>query len=471
MSSTEPKDFAREIADMREQLARLFATHGAETALKQLPGSQAVSADSARIVVVGEVGAGKTAFVNAMLDRPGPLPTEPTKTAVALDTHVASDEPSALRDMTLFDTPGVGGLDETSAQTTLAALDQATALVFVCSVESKISIAERDFLAEAARRVDHIVFVGSKVDLLADLGAANLREDEQTLAGSSRFPNNRFADLTFLPFSARIAGDARDNARMLAASGVPVVRERLNQIATRQAVYGQLNVMRAMKEAITLAYQELHRRKHAIDHPAAREELDRLTDQLTQLRESVTTWRRRLSRHIEDAHDAVRDAHKHRIKAVRTDFQQRLARREKVQIRDLETDLVEALCQAQSDANADLRGAVAEIARDLWRQIFQSESEIADLADKLPTPGESPAEYIAARTKATRDAADAMAGVQQGYIGTMMWQNLTRAVGTTGLISTHAASAAASMGVALPLASPGTCCRGAWGTVEPTSPA
>jgi signal recognition particle receptor subunit beta len=446
MTTPDWSDFAGKIADMREQLAGLFAAHGAEAALKQLPGAQAASADGAKIVVVGEVGAGKTAFVNAVLDRPGPLPTEPTKTTVAFD----APGPDELTGMTLFDTPGVGGLDEASARVTLAALDQATALVFVCSVESKISIAERDFLAEAARRVDHIVFVGSKVDLLADLGAANLREDEQTVAGSSRFPNKRFADLAFLPFSARIAGDAGDNARMLAASGVPAVRERLNQIAARQAVYSQLNAMRALKEAITLAHHDLHRRKQAIDHPAAKDELERLTDRLTQLRESVTTWRRGLSNQLEDAQDGVRDAHKRRIKAIRADYQHRLARREKAQIQDLETDLVAALCQAQTDANADLRRAVAEIARDLWRQIFHRDPDIADLADRLPSPGESPADYIVARTKATRDAADALAGVQQGYIGTMMWQNLTRAVGTTGLISAYTSSAVATMGAAVP---------------------
>ncbi|WP_197515212.1 GTPase [Mycobacterium sp. 1245805.9] len=450
MTSAEQGDIASEIAQMREQLARLFAAHGADAALQQLPPARAVVDDGAKIVVVGEVGAGKTAFVNAILDRPDPLPTEPTKTTVAVD----AGGPDELAGMTLFDTPGVGGLDATTAQATLSALDQATALVFVCSVESKISIAERDFLAEAARRVDHIVFVGSKVDLLPDLGAANLREDEQTVAGSSRFPSKRFADPTFLPFSARIAGDARDragdSARMLAASGVPAVRERLNQIAARQAVYSQLNAMRAMKEAITLAHHDLHRRKQAIDQPAAKDELDRLTDQLTQLRESTTTWRRTLSKRLEDAQDDARDAHKRRIKAIRADYEQRLARREKAQIQDLETDLVSALCQAQTDANADLRGAVAEIARDLWRRIFDSDPDIADLADRLPTPSESPADYIAARTKATRDAADTLAGVQQGYIGTMMWQNLTRAVEATGLIAANAASAVASMGAAAP---------------------
>jgi signal recognition particle receptor subunit beta len=446
MTNAEQDGFASEIGQMRQQLARLFAAHGADAALKQLPPAQAVPADNAKIVVVGEVGVGKTAFVNAILDRPDPLPAEPTKTTVAVD----AGGPDELAGMTLFDTPGVGGLDAASAQVTLSALDQATALVFVCSVESKISIAERDFLAEAARRVDHIVFVGSKVDLLPDLGAANLREDEQTVAGSSRFPNKRFADLTFLPFSARIAGDARGNARMLAASGVPAVRERLNQIAARQAVYGQLNAMRAMKEAITLAHHDLHRRKQAIDHPAAKDELDRLADQLTQLRESTTTWRRTLSKRLEDAQDDARDAHKRRIKAIRADYEQRLARREKTQIQGLETDLVGALCQAQTDANADLRDAVAEIARDLWRRIFDSDPDIADLADGLPTPSESPADYIAARTKAARDAADALAGVQQGYIGTMMWQNLTRAIEATGLIAAHAASAVASMGAAAP---------------------
>jgi Dynamin family len=489
MTDTELSQFDSRLADMHDQLAQMFRAHGCGTALQHLSSIQWGPADRAKVVVVGAVNAGKTALINAVLDRPDLLPIQPTTTYFAVgagrpegvrihlsDGSVVTDGPQALRDgldrsidgaavehvevllaeprlagMTLFDTPGVGGLDGGAGQVTLAALEQATALVFVCSAEAKISIAERDFLTAAARRVDHIVFVGSKVDLLDDLGAENLREDEDAVAGSSRAAK-RYADLTFLPFSARIATTARGNPRKLADSGITALREQLDRIAARHAVYGQLNVLRAMKEAITLANEDLHRRNKALDHPAAEAELRRIKEQLNELRQSQTTWRRALLKELDEARDAVNTNHKKRMKALRGDFQQRLATRQKDQIRDYETDLVQALCQLQTDAAADVAGHVAQLVSQLWRRIFADDPDIADLAEKLPVPDETPADYIAERTLPTADIPPWMQAVQGTYLPWMMFKNLAGILGAAGgaatVLGVPVAVAAAPIAVA-----------------------
>jgi Dynamin family len=466
MTGTESPQFGSRIDDMRDELARIFRAHGAGKALMHLSSIQSGPADLAKVVVVGSVNAGKTALINAVLDRPGLLPIRPTTTYFAVgagqpervrihlsDGSVVTDAPQALSDqldrcgdgaavehvevlldeprlagMTLFDTPGVGGLDDGAAAVTLTALEQATALIFVCSAEAKISIAERDFLTEAAGIIDHIVFVGSKVDLLADLGAENLRENEDAVASSSR-ATSRFADLTFLPFSAHIAATARGNPRKLADSGITAVREHLDRIAARHAMYGQLNVMRAMKEAITLANYDLGRRTEALDKPAAEAELRRIKEQLSDLRQSQTTWRRALAKELEEARDAVDTKHTQRVRTLRRDFQDRLATRKKDKIRDYESDLVQALCQLQTDAVADIRGHVSQIAGQLWRRMFADDPDIADLAEKLAAPGETPADYITERTRPAADLPGWLQGVQGTYVGWMMFKNLAAILG------------------------------------------
>jgi GTPase SAR1 family protein len=463
VTSVDPTDLGAGVADLRRDLAAIFVDHGVDPALDQLPPAAAAPSDRAKIVVVGEVGAGKTSLINALLDRPDLLPVRPTTSYAAVgaghpeavriflaDGTVITDEPHSrhrrldentdvavqhiellvddprLGSITLFDTPGIGGLDDAAAATTLAALEQATALVFVCSADAKISIAERDFLVEAVRRIDHVVFVASKVELLADLGEQNLRENAETVRYDARFPRNRFADLAFLPFSAVLAAKARGNNQKLAHSGLPTLRQHLERIAASHAVYTQLNALRAMKEAIARAYQDLDRRKKAAENPAARADLDRITERLAELRDSGGTWRLTLTRELEEARDAVHGEHKRRIKDLKTDYQLRLASRDHALIEAAETDLVHDLCRLQTDADIDVRAHVTEVARRLLLGIPDTEEAIAELAAHLPTPEESPSDYLSNRPESAKESA--LVDVQTTYMGTMMGGNLIHAI-------------------------------------------
>jgi signal recognition particle receptor subunit beta len=463
MSRANPPDLDAGVADLRRDLEATFVDHGVDAALGQLPPAAPAPSDRAKIVVVGEVGAGKTSLINTLLERPDLLPIRPTTSYVAVgaghpeavrirltDGTVVTDEPKALRrwldentdaavqhiemllndprlaGITLFDTPGVGGLDDAAAAMTLAALEQATALVFVCSADAKISIAERDFLVQAARRIDHVVFIASKVELLADLGAQNLRENEETVRCDPRFPRNRFADLAFLPFSAALAAKARGSDQKLAHSGLTTVRQHLERIAASHAVYTQLNTLRAMKEAISRAYQDLDRRKKAVENPTTRADLDRVTERLAELRDSGKSWRLKLTRELEEARDAVQSQHKRRIKALRTDYQQRLASRDRPRIDAAETDLVDDLCTLQADADTDVRTHITEVARRLLLGIPNTEESIAELAAHLPPPEETPSNYLSKRPESAKDPA--LVDVQTAWMGTMMGSNLINAI-------------------------------------------
>src|SRR5262249_59938080 len=69
-----------------------------------------------------------------------------------------------LRYLTLVDTPGVGGLDSLHAEIALDAVERATALLFVVDASAPFSKPELEFLIEASKRVNFVLFALTKTD-------------------------------------------------------------------------------------------------------------------------------------------------------------------------------------------------------------------------------------------------------------------------------------------------------------------
>jgi GTP-binding protein EngB required for normal cell division len=217
-------------------------------------------------------------------------PLVPSVEAVDL-LEVLLDEPRLAR-MTLVDTPGIPAnrtywpvdTQARAAAATYAAVNDATALVFVCDATQPISVAELDVLTEAAEHVEHVVFVLSKVDQLDDGGAQRARDNEETVrTDSTRFSADRFADLTFL----RVTAFLDPPVDTLPYSGVIGLEEQLNRIAARYSIYRQLNAMRTIKTAMSRALATLgDATKTAADE----------RDSRTTVVEDIDTERQRLNR-------------------------------------------------------------------------------------------------------------------------------------------------------------------------------
>ena len=70
----------------------------------------------------------------------------------------------------------------------------------------------------------------------------------------------------------------------------------MTTVAAHYRVYGQLNAMRAMQSVIAQASVERAQHRSAAENSAVTMQLDRITGQLTKLREESHTWRSRASR-------------------------------------------------------------------------------------------------------------------------------------------------------------------------------
>lgn len=273
---------------LRAEVQEAAGTAG-QPKLAGLLGSLPAAGDGGqvRVVVVGETNRGKSSLVNTLIGRPLLSPVSAAvMTSCWLELSYAERDESTvlladpatpgtprrqridvrdvaryvglrevsdpvlgvevklpaplLRDMVLIDTPGVGGLQEGHGQATLAALQRADALLFVCDATQPILGPEVAFLAEAASRVPAVVIAATKSDANPDfeevVGETRTRLARHELLRGTPV----FAVAASLADYAGMVEDAAMAARLRSLSGIAELAEALK----RQAAAGG-NTLRA----------------------------------------------------------------------------------------------------------------------------------------------------------------------------------------------------------------------------------
>lgn len=198
---------------IRDEVRNGAVANGRDDLVAVLDGIPAITVDRpVRVIVAGSLKRGKSTLVNTLVGRPllSPVgvgvttacwveigygdedqatvlladagsPGEPVRRPIEIaevERYVALDSVTDpvlgvevrvrsrfLRELMLVDTPGVGGLDTGHSQTTLTALKQADALLFVSDCTQPILAPEVDFLVSAAQRVATVIVAVSKSDI------------------------------------------------------------------------------------------------------------------------------------------------------------------------------------------------------------------------------------------------------------------------------------------------------------------
>jgi hypothetical protein len=206
-----PAGLAAHAEALRDRVRKEAVAHSRDDLVTVLDSIPEISADRPiRVIVAGSLKRGKSTLVNTLVGRPllSPVgvdvttacwleigygedqatvlladaqsPGEPTRRPIDItevERYAALDsvaEPvlgvevrvksALLRELTLVDTPGVGGIRAGHSQTTLTALGQADALLFVVDCTQPILAPEIDFLASAVQRVATVIVAVTKSD-------------------------------------------------------------------------------------------------------------------------------------------------------------------------------------------------------------------------------------------------------------------------------------------------------------------
>lgn len=272
--------------------------------LRKVDPDAAADVDSARrrdltrpaIVVVGETKRGKSSLVNALIGVPG---LSPVDVAVATSTYlefVPATSAGArawlpgrqdavelgladLRDwgtgvgvlpdgmrpprrievrhpapllqyLTLVDTPGSGGLDPIHAEIALDVVQRATALLFVVDAAAPFGKPELDFLIEASKRVNLVVFALTKTD--AYPGWRTIWSDNQAQLQAHAA---RFAAAPWFPVSARLAELAltlppESATELIRESRIGELQHALVDLAGKGHLLAQANVLRTVRSEL-----------------------------------------------------------------------------------------------------------------------------------------------------------------------------------------------------------------------------
>jgi Dynamin family len=255
------------------------------------------------VVVAAEMSRGKSLLINALLEQEGLLPVDIdvstgvyvlvqhgesaaarvfTRTSrepitISLDAlgqwvsvagnpgnardvaYVEVDVPAPLlgEGLSFIDTPGVGGLDAAHGRTTLAALSDADALIFVLDASAPLSRPELNFLSKASQRIESVILVLTKTDVFP--GWRTILDDDRQLLQqfAPRFADQEIipvrSPLVFAAMRQQVAGDGPGADRLLGRSGIPLLVEHLRQDLLLRS--GSIRTANAHRLALSVLWQ------------------------------------------------------------------------------------------------------------------------------------------------------------------------------------------------------------------------
>jgi uncharacterized membrane-anchored protein YhcB (DUF1043 family) len=368
------------------------------------------------IVVVGETKRGKSSLVNMLIGVPGLSPVDAAvatsaylefthATAHGARAHVPGREdavplshgdlrdwgtvlgrlPDGLRPprhievqhsapllqyLTLVDTPGVGGLDSLHAEIALDAVERAAALLFVVDASAPFSKPELEFLIEASKRVNFVLFALTKTD--AYPGWRTILADDR---GQLQAHAPRFGAAPWFPVSARLAELAMtlpgEAAReLITESRIAEMQHALIELAGRGHLLQQANVLRSVRSEVIRIDQALGDRMKATDPDPA--DIQRAKDEraavATRKRTESRQWSLALNTETQRARVEATTRLRNYVTQLQETFMTRIDKGE--EIKNLPQDVDRALYALSLRLSSDLEFRFRKVGERALAQVF-----------------------------------------------------------------------------------------------------
>src|SRR5437764_6894 len=277
-----------------------------------------------------------------------------------------------LQYLTLVDTPGVGGLDSLHAEIALDAVERATALLFVVDASSPFSQPELNFLIEASKRVNFVVFALTKVDAYPGWRTilSDNRNQLQTYAP-------RFAAAPWFPVSARLAEMAMNLAgpaapELVRESRIGELQHALIDLAGKGHVLRQANILRALRSEVIRLDQEIGDRVTAADPDPA--DVQKAKDDRAKLaarkRTESRQWSLALNNETQRARVEATTRLRHYVTQLQEDFLARIDKASAGELKSMPNDVDRALHALSLRLSQDLEWRFRQVGERVLAQIF-----------------------------------------------------------------------------------------------------
>ncbi|GGM37983.1 dynamin family protein [Dactylosporangium sucinum] len=277
-----------------------------------------------------------------------------------------------LQYLTLIDTPGTGGLDSMHAEVAMDAVEKATALLFVVDSSSPFSKPEMNFLIEASKKVNFVLFALTKVD--AYPGWRTILADNK---GQLQTHAPRFGSAPWFPVSARLAELAMQMPKdaagdLIRESRIAELQHALIDLASKGHLLQQANVLRSVRSEYIRIDQEVGDRMKATDpDPAdaerAKEERARVA---TRKRTEQRQWSLALSTETQRARVEATTRLRNYVTQLQEQFMEKIDKGGRGDIQNLPQEVDKALYALSVRLSHDLEFRFRKVGERVLAQVF-----------------------------------------------------------------------------------------------------
>lgn len=425
-----PAAAKKSLTDYVRNSAGILRKYGETDAASLIESKFFATESTASVVVVGEVKRGKSSLVNALVGRPGLLPSDvdestsmpiqvlpvDAESTEHVDLHFGDhSESHALTELgpwsttagarvsaadvvelpshatvhighgvelraVLVDTPGAGGLDDAAVDLALSSARGAGILVMVCDATTPITAPEIDILTRAAETVGSVIVVVSKIDKALTRWRSIVEENRRLIREYAGMDVPVLGVSSLRAQSALLLDDAGRREKIESSSGIAALRALIAKRARSADALSRAVALNVGVAALKKVSETVDEQIRATEQPSqVVEELETRKEELKGLRDHGQEWEQFLSRNISVARQRVLGEFDLALESIKEKWTQEINRSGLVVLRSkpqvftaqIEADVNKAIEQSIHSMSAALKSESDRLFEDrnVWLAI------------------------------------------------------------------------------------------------------